>query len=375
MAGNPEPSAFPAAFVDLSRLRRNFRLASRLVGAHSRVAAMVKADAYGHGLLRVAAALRAENCEIFGVATAAEAQALRESVGASVRIIIFGGLLPEEIERAVGCAAEVIVDTQATVDCLQARAAAAGRQIEAHVMVDTGMRRLGLGVDQALGLAEHVATQSSLNLRGIGSHFAHAEAADQQLLTRQLAELESLRRAAADRGLRPEFHAANSAAVLAAPSAHLDMVRPGLMLYGLSPRAGIAHEQELVAAMGLVARIVRVAEVGAGEGIGYGHSYVTSEPSRIATVRIGYGDGYPRGLSNCGVVLVNGRRASVVGRVCMDHIMVDVTGLEATQVGDEVVLWGEGLKAEEVAELANTISYELVTRVGGRVERRYDGED
>lgn len=374
MAGNSAPFVFPSALIDLDRLAANFRLVGRLVGPRTRVAAMVKADAYGHGLVRVAKALRGLGCEIFGVATVAEATRLRDAGLGGCRLIVFGAILPDEARAAVACNAEVVIDNLAVADALAASARAANTQAEVHVAVDTGMRRLGLFAGDALAFIEHVEAAPGLVLRGVCSHFAHAEAADQQLLRAQLADFAALRSGVLGLGLEPEFHIANSAAVLAAPRAHLDMVRPGLMLYGLSPRPGIAYEAELAGVMSLVARIVRVAALDAGEGIGYGHTFRTSRASVIATVRMGYGDGYPRALSNRGEVLVNGVAVRVVGNVCMDHFMIDVTDLEGIEVGDEVVLWGEGLKAEEVAAKADTISYELVTRVGDRVERRYCGD-
>ena len=184
--------------------------------------------------------------------------------------------------------------------------------------------------------------------------------------------LESLA-TAARLGLSPLRHLANSAAVMSRRDAHLDMVRPGLMLYGLYPDPGLRSLAELQPVMTLEACVVRLAEVGPGEGIGYGHTFRAPGRMRIATLRCGFADGYPRALSNRGVVSVGGAQARVVGRVCMDHVMIDVSHIEGLRPGDRVTMWGDGLRTEDVAERAGTIAYELVARVGGRVGRHVVG--
>jgi alanine racemase len=244
--------------------------------------------------------------------------------------------------------------------------------VRVHLHVDTGMHRLGAEPRAVADLVAHARSLGGVELVALCSHFACAEADDPTPTAEQLAALQG---AAGSADPMPALHAANSAAVIARPQTHLDAVRPGLMLYGLHPSPEHRALVDLQPAMALDAPVVRVAEVGPGEGIGYGHTYRTKVRARIATVRIGYADGYPRALSNRGRVLIHGRPASVVGRVCMDHVMVDASEIADVRVGDRALLWGTGLPAEEVAELAGTIAYELVSRVGTRVARIYEAAE
>jgi alanine racemase len=367
MAGHPEPSSAPTATVDLSALVSNFRLALRHVGGSSRILAMVKGDAYGHGASDVVRTLVGAGCEEFGVATCSEAADVR-AAGAR-RVVIFGGVLAGDLDELFASGAELVLSDVATAEAAAVRARAAGRRLRVHLGVDTGMRRLGAEPGDLPELARRVAALPELEAVALCTHFADAEAPDGLMLARQLSDLRAVYEAV--RGVTGplHLHAANSAALLAHRSSHLDMVRPGLMLYGLSPRPGMVGEEELRAVMRLVAPVMRVAELAVGEGVGYGHTFRAARPTRLATLRIGYADGYPRSLSGCGRVWLGGASAPVVGRVCMDHVMVDVTDLPRPALGAEAVLWGPELPAESVAELAGTISYELVARVGARVNR------
>jgi alanine racemase len=364
-------SSQPIARIDLGALKHNYGEVRRLTGPSVETMAMVKADAYGHGGPAVAAALAAVGCRTFGVANLDEAASIREATPAA-RILVFGGLLADDAPRAVNLGVEVVTQELETVRALGAAASADGVEIGIHLKVDTGMRRLGVATSDASGWYEKAGKTRDIKLLGLCSHFAMAESVVTAVTAGQLERLNAVAAQLRTRGWVGQTHIANSAAILSVPQAHLDMVRPGLMLYGLYPSAELRVRANLRPVMAFDAPIVRIGGVGPDEGIGYGHSYRASAPMRVATIRCGYADGYPRALSNRGRVLVRGAYAPVVGRVCMDHTMIDVTRIGETRVGDRVRLWGPGLDAVEVAADADTIAYELVARVGPRVRRQYE---
>jgi alanine racemase len=366
------PSYEPVARIDLTALSQNYGEVLRLVGPRVRVLAMVKADAYGHGAAAVAAELVKLGVDTLGVATLDEAEQLTTARGRA-RVVVFGGVAPEDAARAVRLGVEVVTDSRVLAEALGARALAAGTTTRLHVKVDTGMHRLGVAPSDAVAFVETLARTPGVEPVAVCSHFAMAESVATEVTEGQLERLTAAARALAERGLRLERHLANSAAVMTRPAAHLDMVRPGLMLYGLYPDPLLRPVASLSPVMTLEARVVRVGEVGPGEGIGYGHSFRAERLLKVATLRCGYADGYPRALSNLGEVSFGGRLAPVLGRVCMDHMMVDVSGIGDVALGSTAVLWGDGLPTEKVAERAGTIAYELVARVGARVARRCVG--
>jgi alanine racemase len=366
------PSYEPVARIDLTALSHNYGEVRKLVGPRVRVLAMVKADAYGHGATAVARSLVAGGVEMLGVATLDEAERLGDA-GGRAAIVVFGGIAPDEAERALGLGVEIATDSRAVVDALGARALALGRTVRIHIKVDTGMHRLGVQPGDVVAFGDSIARTPGVEPVAICSHFAMAESVATSVTDGQLERLVSSALALEQRGLAVERHLANSAAVMSRPAAHLDRVRPGLMLYGLYPDASLASAASLRPVMTLEARAVRVAEVGPGEGIGYGHTFRAERSMRVATLRCGYADGYPRSLSNVGKVLFGDRLAPIVGRVCMDHMMVDVTDVGEVEQGATATLWGAGLPAETVAAWAGTIAYELVARVGARVTRRVTG--
>ncbi len=359
---------------------------------------MVKADAYGHGVKEVATALAGAGTSSFGVATLEEAAELA-GVVAGARIIVFGGLLPSDAAAVVDLGVEVASDNGEAVAAIGAAASSAGRRVPIHIKVDTGMRRFGVEAGEAADFVARVAATEGVIATALWSHLAAAELPQGRVTDQQLkcfiaaADAVFARRISSAAGCisreNLSLHLANSAAVIGRPDSHLDLVRPGLMLYGLYPDAACAPGSDdgadgaaapavsmralvkLEPVMSFEAPLLRIAELGPGQGIGYGHSYRTSAATRVATLRCGYADGYPRSLSNRGYVVIAGRRAPVVGRVCMDHTLVDVSAVEAVAVGDRAVLWGRDPSADEVAARADTISYELVARVGPRVERVY----
>ncbi len=331
---------------------------------------MVKADAYGHGAVEVAKALAGVGCGTFGVANLDEAAQVTGAVSAP-RVVVFGGLLPDDGGLAADLGVEVVTQEMETVRVVGAAAVARGVAIGIHLKVDTGMHRLGVAPQDAIAWLGEAQAVRGVRMVGLCSHFAMAESVTTTVTAGQIERLTAIADQARAAGWSLQRHIANSAAIMTLPHAYLDMVRPGLMLYGLYPHAQLRGLAELHPVMTLDAPIVRVAVVGPGEGIGYGHSYRAVNAMRLATIRCGYADGYPRSLSNRGQVLLRGVRVPVVGRVCMDHVMIDVTAVGSARVGDRVRLWGPGLDTADVAATADTISYELVARVGPRVQRRY----
>jgi alanine racemase len=365
------------ATVRLGALRANFAQAQRHAPGHE-VIAVVKADAYGHGAVPVARALLGAGCPRLAVVTVREAAELR---GASITapLLVLGGVHDApEAEAAVDLAVTPVLHHAGHVALLAGAAAARGRALGVQVEVDTGMRRMGVAPDQALALLEAVAGEPTLSLEGVYTHLARAEEPELRPSLEQLAVfrgvLEAARRRAIATGL---VHVANSGGLLAGealadalPEARA--VRPGLLLYGVSPAAHLGVE--LRAAMTLRTRVAQLRRVGVGEAVGYSALFRAPRATRVATLPIGYADGVPVSASNRGAVLIRGRRMPIAGRVSMDFVGVDV-GDEPVEIGDEAILFGEGqgtrLPVEEAAEAAGTISYELLVRVGSRVPRVY----
>lgn len=362
--------------VDLSSIGRNTRLMKELVGQHTQVLVSLKADAYGHGALRVARTVLRNGASWLGVATVSEAEALR-TAGITAPILVFGYTPPWQAREAVR------LDLRTTVYALEpARALARaahdlGRPAHVHVKVDTGMARLGLraeDIEAIVAFCETLRELPGLVVEGIFTHFATADSADRTYAHRQLERFRAVLAALDERGLRPPIvHAANSAAALTLPDARFDMVRPGIAIYGLAPSAEVPLPEGFRPALSFKTQVAQVKVIPPGEGISYGATYVTTAPTRIAVLPVGYADGFRRAPANWGEVLVRGQRAPLVGRVCMDQCMVDVTGIPGVRQGDEVVLIGrqgdDELTAEAVADRLGTISYEVVAELLARIPR------
>jgi alanine racemase len=357
------------AEIDGRALAANFKELARVAGSDVGVLPVMKSDAYGHGFALVGRFLREAGAERFGVATTSEGRDLR-AAGVNGTIVVLGGVYPAEYEQVVEARLAPVVWEAGTAEALAALAREAGRVVTLHVKVDTGMSRLGVAPADAPELIQRLRAIDGVTVEGLLTHFCNAEAVEGPETRRQLARFTELVRALEHADLLPPVvHAANSAATLTTQAAHFDWVRPGLALYGVYPSASMRGLATLRPAMRFVTGIVALRSLPAGTGVSYGTTFVTKRTSRIATLPAGYADGYPRALSNRGRVLVRGRRVPVVGRVCMDHTMIDVTDVPDVEVGDQVTLWGDGLPIEEVATLAETIPYELLVRVGARVPR------
>lgn len=331
--------------------------------ASSAIMAVVKADAYGHGAIAVARAALAAGATWLGVATADEAFELRDA-GIDGRILIFGPVAPRWIERLVRAGCALTVADRLSADAV----AGAGINAQVHVKVDTGMTRLGVAPDELDRLLDAIDT-SRTTVEGVYTHLACADDSDSAMTQTQLAAFARTAEVVRRRFPRALVHAAASAGALAFPDAALDMVRIGIAMYGVPPAAHLTHPS-LRPVMTLATRVIRARRVPAGTPVSYGATYRTTFDTTIATVPLGYGDGYPRALSGAGHMILGGRRVPVAGRVCMDFTMLDV-GDTAVHEGDEAVVIGPGLPASEVAAAAGTISYELLCRVGRRVPRLY----
>ncbi len=351
--------------MNLAALRHNLRRVRALVQPGVAVLAVVKADAYGHGAAEAARVFVEAGAWGLGVSSVTEALELRRA-GLRAPIIVLGGVFAGEEPEVAAADLEI-----ALWDADRARAlAAAGRSVRVHLKIDTGMTRLGLDLAAVHEFGELVRGLGGLEIAGVFSHFASADAVDTAAAHAQATRFAGALEALAAVGIRPpHVHLANSAAVLSAPAAHFTMVRPGIMLYGYPPAPHLAARADVRPAMRFATRITQLRRVPAGTPVSYAGTFVTARPSTIATLPVGYADGYHRLASNRARVMVRGRHAPVAGRVCMDHTMVDVTDVDGVRAGDPVVLFGDGPGADELAAWCETIPYEMLTAVGKRVPR------
>jgi len=349
-----------SATIDTAALKHNLQ-AVRQWAPRSRVMAVIKANAYGHGLVAVARALDA--ADSFAVARVDEGLTLR-AAGIEKRTLLLEGVFDrEQLNAAAGAGFELVVHTIEQIELL--RAAPSGTGFKVWLKLDTGMNRLGFkGGEFDAALASLSALRGVQTPVNLFTHLACADDPELPATTEQLARF-----AGATRSLPGERSIANSAGMLSFPEAQADWVRPGLLLYGVSPFLGsIGADYELKPAMTLQSHVIAVKDLVPGERVGYGGDWTASRPTRLAVAAVGYGDGYPRNLTSGSPVLVNGVRAPLAGRVSMDMIGIDVTDLaHAPKLGDPVILWGEGLPVEEIAVWANTIPYELLCGISQRV--------
>jgi len=364
------------AEIDLDALAANFRAVREQVGAGVGMMAVVKADAYGHGAAWCARRLSAAGAEWFGVALPEEGVELRR-VGIEEPILCLEGFWNGQAELCLRERLTPVVYRRDVAAAFDAAARAAGVVADVHVKIDTGMNRLGVRDEDAAEFAAVMREFQSLRVDGLMTHFAAADDAARSSFTEeQLARFQAAQSAFQSHGHQPRFtHLANSATVFAYPAAHGNLVRPGGVLYGLW-RDVLQPSSEtffLHPVMSLRSRISHLKIVQTGETLGYGCAFAATRPTRVATLPIGYHDGYPRALSNRGRVIVRGQFASIVGRVSMDLTLVDVTGIHGVEAGDVATLIGtdgdQSISAEELAELAGTISYEITCGVSRRVPR------
>ncbi len=361
------------AQIDLDAFARNTARVRALVGRSARLLAVVKADGYGHGAAEVAGTAVAAGAEVLGVGVLEEGWELRRS-GVAAPILVLGGTLADQAPSVAAGAFEVVLCEVGLAEALSVSGLAAGRRIPVHVKVDTGMGRLGVQPGEAVDFLDRLAGLDGIEVRALMSHFADAEEPGGDA-ARQLEIFLGVAKTLRERDLLPPvLHCANSGAVLALPDSLLDMARVGILLYGVSPRAGDPLE-EAIPVMSWKSRVIHINKADSPRTVGYGRTFRTSGESRIAVVPMGYADGYPRILSNKSDVLIRGRRAPVVGAVSMDMLAVSVDHLTEVSAGDEVVLLGtqgeERVSAEELADLADSVPYEILCGLSRRVPRVY----
>ncbi len=358
--------------IDLAVLRENMKALQSLLLPQTAFCAVIKADGYGHGAAVVAREALKMGANYLAVAILEEAVALRAN-GITGPILIMGHSPESQAPLVAAHDLTAAIFSLSQAAALQGAAESAGRQVKVHLKIETGMGRLGIFPSDAWEFISALDRFPNLILEGIFTHFAQADSCDKAHTLQQFAVFTELLRSLEGRGLRGVLrHCANSAAMLDLPKTHLDMVRPGISLYGYWPSEEVSRPVSLRPALKFKTKVAMLKWVPKGTGLSYGCTYVTKEPTLIATLPVGYADGWKRNLSGRAFVLIEGVRAPIVGRICMDQCLVNVTNVPGVTVGSDVLLFGgPELPVEEAAELLGTINYEMLTTIGTRVPRVY----
>ena len=372
------PSAKNSVWIEVrpEAIQRNLERLREKIRPFTRVMAVVKANAYGHGLVPIAQALQGK-VDFLGIGSLKEASILREH-GVLAPLFLFGRLFRDEIPIALQMNLTVTVSSFEEARDISEFSAQYLKKEKArlHIKVDTGMGRLGVPLREALSEIEKIAALPGLQLDGIYTHFPTAEQFPDSFTQKQLSDFEQLVEDLRRKGISFVFrHAANSAGALRFRSTSLNLVRPGIVLYGVHPHPSLEAEIDLEPGLSLKTRVAFVKQIQAGESVGYGREFVAEAPTTIAVLPIGYAHGYPFHLSRKGEVLMGGRRFPLAGRICMDALMVDLGSSSGVQVGEEAVLLGnsgeERISATQLASLAGTIPYEIMTRLDPSLPRLY----
>ena len=367
------------AEIDLAAVRHNYGEIRRVIPAGAGVLAVVKADAYGHGFMDIAAELEHLGVTAFGVAFLAEGIQLRKA-GIDTPVLVLGGIYPGQERKSVGFNLSSAVFTLEQAAALDAAAGKLYRKAKLHLKVDTGMGRLGVAFGDAPSFLREIRRMRHVELEGIFSHFASADELDddgRRYTDLQTERFSSVVRDAKGLGFSPVYiHLANSAAAFTVPLPMCNLVRPGIVLYGALPSPDFAGKMDVKPVMRLRSRVAMLKWIEPGTCVSYARRFVAEKRTLLASVPVGYADGYPRSLTNKGEALVRGGKARVVGTVCMDWIMLDVTDIPGVSVGDEVTLLGcdvggKCILAEDLAERAGTIAYEIFCGISKRVPRIY----
>lgn len=375
---NPSPGSLNQVFVNLDALATNYRILQQRVGQDVQIMAMVKADAYGHGMIESAAGFSQAGCRAFGVAEIQEGIALRQA-GIPGQIFVLLGFLSSQAHHFFQYDLTPVILDEQSLYWLSQHAVANNKEISVHVKVDCGMGRLGIHPSELPGLLVTIEQLPGISLAGIMSHFPMAD----DLNSSQTPDMFERYRVLCTNHCQNTpvlCHIANSGAALYFPQTRCQMVRLGISLYGYYPDGIQGREREvgeaLIPAMSFTTRIIQIKTVPVGTGISYGHTFVTKKETRIAVLPVGYADGVLRSLSNRGQVLIHGQRAGIIGRICMNLCMVDITEISGVQTGDEVVILGsqghETITADEIAGWMGTISYEVLCLFGNNNERSYN---
>jgi len=359
------------AIVHLSAVAYNVAQIRKRIGSGREIMAVVKADGYGHGAVEVSLSALKSGANCLGVAVPEEGEQLRRA-GVDVPVTVLGLIQPEEAYKVIDFGLEQTVCSLEVAEALNEIASNKGAVVNVHIKIETGMGRVGVQPIDALAFVRRLGRFKNLKLKGIFSHFSCADEVDKTFAKKQVEIFDGVVREIEASGIRiPKKHMANSAAILELPESYYDLVRPGIMIYGLYPSPEVSHSIELKPAMTFMTRVTFVKRVPSGTSISYGRTFITDKETPVATLPVGYADGYSRLLSDRGEVLIKGYRVPLIGRICMDMCMIDVSGVENVRPGDEVTLFGEGLPVDEVAEKLGTINYEVVCAVGKRVPRVY----
>ena len=366
------------AEVDLDAIAHNMREIRKITDKNAQIMAVVKADAYGHGFLETAKTLLDNGADRLAVAVLQEGKQLR-SRGVDVPILILGASSPDDAEDLINFEITPNVFDLEFAKALSYEAEKKEKVTKVHIKLDTGMTRIGFVADDGDNskIIDEILQVSKLpyiEIEGIFSHFSTSDEFDREYTLMQFRRFMSVVNALEERGLHiPIRHICNSAGIMMYPEMHLDMVRPGVILYGMYPSDEVDKSRlDLIPAMTLKSRITLVKEVESGRGVSYGKEYITDRNTKIATVPIGYADGYLRRIAEKGCMMVHGEKAPIIGRICMDQCMIDVTNVHNIDKGDEAIIFGrEGITIDTLAEWLETINYEVACVIGKRIPRIY----
>lgn len=366
------------AEIDLDAILYNVGQMGRHIAAGAKIMAVIKADGYGHGAVPIGKELEPLGIVWgYAVATAEEAWILRRN-GLEKPILVLGAVFPEQYQGLVGQEIRPTIYSLQQAEGLEEFLSRQGTSLPVHVKIDTGLSRLGFqATEKAAGEVAQIAGMGHIIVEGLFTHFAKSDAKDKSMAISQMERFGAMQKMLAGYGISiPIAHCSNSAAIIDMPEAHMDLVRAGISLYGMWPSSEVQKENiSLRPALSLKSCIVFLKELEQGRAVSYGATYETSGNQRIATIPVGYGDGYPRSLSNRGYVLVHGRRAPICGRICMDQFMVDVTDIPEAAEGDTVTLVGtdgaETITMEGIGELSGRFNYEFACDLGKRIPRVY----
>jgi alanine racemase len=359
--------------IDLGKLRRNLQLIRRDLPAATQLMAVVKDDAYGHGALEVARIALEEGAWGFGLSTLEEAMALRQE-GLPVPLLLLGERQEPELEWCVAHDLTVCVNEFHTVRALAHTAARFNKRVPVHLKINTGMSRYGVRWDEALPLVEQIFSEKSLLLEGVMTHFSQSDETDKGFANLQLSRFSEILRALEELKVPVKLrHTCNSGGFLDLPHAHLDMVRTGILMYGIFPSQVCRRIPGIEPVMSVKAKIAAIQKLKSGEVVGYGMRYKAQDERRIAVLPIGYGDGFPR-VRNEGYALIHGKRAPLIGGIAMDALMVDITDIPQAQMWDEAVIMGrqgdEEITARDIAKLKNSVTYDVLTGWRLRMRRK-----
>lgn len=363
--------------ISLTKLDRNIQKLMGLLNPGTALMAVVKANAYGHGIVEIAKQALKSGARLLGVAVPEEGVQLREA-GINCDILVLSGIDVNQIDLVIDYNLSVCVFTIDMARLINQKAGNKQKKVKVHVKIDSGMGRIGVrDIDEATSLCAEIEKMDYLILEGIFTHFACAdECNDNGYSLMQLERFNKVLDEIKKAGIKPRWiHAANTASIINYPESHYNLVRTGIGMYGYEPKYSRRQGLELEPILNWYTKIVYIKKIGLGCSVSYGRTYIAEEPRKVATLPVGYGDGYSRLLSNRGWVIIRGKKAPIIGNICMDQMLVDVTDIPEAQIGDDVVLLGqqgnERIFADDIAKLYGTISYEVITNINKRVPRIY----